>query len=218
MFRLFCLLILLFGIAGCQKMVKPEVVNEINNRFKIAIEQREKMAKAGQITWVQSQQEIRDLDKGVKERLDATGASHTWHYDTWDEEYYAFCIALAEKLDQKEITFAEFDAERIERFNAIEARRQELDAQQQLLNSQRQLLIQQSLERRTSYQEPSGQMQQPNSQAQPPNFTIQSRSNCRYVREWVSGNNRNCVFNCVLTGDVIETIDSFKPCPFSINR
>lgn len=217
MLRLFCLVILPFLFSGCQTMIKPEVVDEINNRFNIAKEQREQNAKAGKMTWVQAQSEIKDLDKGVKERLDATGAIHTWRYDSGDDEYYAYCIALAEQLDRKQISFAEFDALRIERFNAIETRRQSLNAQQQLLNAQQQLINQNSLNQQNSrIGQPANANQ--NSQMQQPSFGGQSGSRCDHKREWISGGNRHCVYSCVLGGEVIQTVSDFQSCPFWITR
>lgn len=172
-------------------MIKPEAMNEMNNRFNIAKDQREQRAKAGQMTWVQAQREIRDLDKGVKEKLDTTGAIHTWRYDAGDEGYYAYCIALAERLDRKQITFSEFNALRIERFNAIEARRQSLYNQQ--------LLIQ-------------------NSQMQAPNYENQRRGvTCFKEREWTSGLNKNCVYSC-LGSEAVQTVGAAEICPISIVR
>lgn len=137
MLRLLVLVLLSLIFTGCQKVIRSDAMNEVSRRFDIAKEQREQRAKAGQMTWVEAEQQIRDLDKGIKERMDATGAVHTWKYDSDDEEYYAFCIDLAEKLDRKQISFSEFDARRIERLNTIQSRRQ-------LLNTQQQLLIQNS--------------------------------------------------------------------------
>jgi len=191
MFRLFCLVMMSFLFSGCQAMIKPEAMNEISNRFNIAKEQREQNAKVGKITWVQAQREIKDLDKGVKERLDATGAIHTWRYDSGDEEYYAYCIALAERLDRKQISFAEFYALRIERFNAIEARRQSQYNQQ--------LLIQ-------------------NSQMQAPSYGNQRGGvTCFKEREWTSGLNKNCVYSC-LGSEAVQTVSAAELCPISIVR
>lgn len=117
---------LLISLAGCGKYVTREGMAKISNQVEAAKAQLEQKAQAGEITWVQAETRIRDIEKEVKVKLDATGAYHTWRIDSGDEEYYAYCIALAEKLDKHEITFAEFDAARKRAFNQIEARRQGL--------------------------------------------------------------------------------------------
>jgi len=127
--------LLLMTLVGCSKHVTRQGMSNLNNRFENEKSQLEQKAQAGQITWIQA--ESRDLDKGVKVKLDATGASHTWRYDSGDEEYYAYCIAIAEKLDKNEITFAQFDAARKRAFNEVEARRQSLENQQELIENLR---------------------------------------------------------------------------------
>lgn len=132
---------LLFFLGGCEtydeKYVPREFINKVQSRFDYNSKQLEIKAQAGEITWVQAQSQIRDMDKGVKGKLDSSGASHTWRYDSGDDEYYAHCIALAEKLDKKEITFAQFDAERKTVFNQVEARRQSLQNQHELIENSR---------------------------------------------------------------------------------
>lgn len=125
MFRIIVGLVLI-TLTGCGTVVSRNSMNELNDRFESTKEQLEQKAQAGQITWIQAERQIRDLDKQMKSKLDASGARHTWRYDTGDEEYYAYCIALAEQLDNHKITFAQFDVARKQRFNQIQARRQEL--------------------------------------------------------------------------------------------
>jgi len=128
---------LLIALVGCGTYVTREGMNKLQDRFEDAKSQLEKKAQAGQITWVQAQSRIRDMDKEAKVKLDATSVRHTWRYDSGDEEYYAYCIALAEKLDKHEITFAQFDAARMRAFNQVEARRQSLQSQQELIENSR---------------------------------------------------------------------------------
>lgn len=137
MFRNLAIALLLITLVGCDKYVTRDGMTGINNRFENAKSQLEQKAQAGQVTWVQAESRIRDLDKEVKIKLDSTGASHTWRFDSGDDEYYAYCIALAEKLDKNEITFAQFDAARKRTFNQIEARRQGLENQQELIENSR---------------------------------------------------------------------------------
>lgn len=112
-------------------------MNKVQSAFEEASKQLETKAQAGEMTWVQAQTQIRDMDKSVKLKLDATGNSHTWHFDTGDDEYYAHCIALAEKLDKKEFTFSQFDAERKTVLNQVEARRQAMQNQRELIENSR---------------------------------------------------------------------------------
>jgi hypothetical protein len=137
MLKKLVIILLLLTLVSCAKHVTKEGMNKLNNRFENTKSQLENQARAGQITWVQAESKIRDLDKEVKIRLDATKASHTWRYDSGDEEYYAYCIALAEKLDKNEITFAQFDAERIRTLNQIQARRRGLENQEELIENSR---------------------------------------------------------------------------------
>lgn len=128
---------LLITLVGCGTYVTRDGMNKLQDRFEDAISQLEEKAQTGQITWVQAQSRIRDMDKEVKVKLDATGAEHTWRYDSGDEEYYAYCVALAEKLDKREITFAQFDAARKRAFNQVNDRRQSLQNQQELIENSR---------------------------------------------------------------------------------
>ncbi|MDX1913979.1 MAG: hypothetical protein SFU55_00215 [Methylophilus sp.] len=152
MFRNFVIALFLVSLVGCGKYVTREGMTKLNNRFENAKSQLEQKAQAGQITWVQAETRIRDMDKEVKVKLDASGASHTWRYDSGDDEYYAYCIALAEKLDKNEITFAQFDAAKKRAFNQVEARRQGLENQQELIESSQR--IEQSLKQKENTQQP----------------------------------------------------------------
>ena len=87
---------------------------------KSAIENR---AAAGHIKWAQAARNVRDLDRSF------TGKGR-WKFDSDDEEYHAYCIATAEHLDNKQITFAQYDALRTQRFNQITARRQQINNSQ----------------------------------------------------------------------------------------
>lgn len=139
MLKKIIIVFLLITLVGCGKHVTREGMTKLTNRFEDAKSQLEQKAQAGEITWVQAESRIRDIDKEVKVKLDATGASHSWRYDLGDDEYHAYCIALAEKLDKHEISFAQFDAARKRTFNQIEARRQGLENQQELIESTRRI-------------------------------------------------------------------------------
>jgi len=47
------------------------------------------------------------------------------------KNFYGFCIALAERLDMKQISFYQYDSARIAKFNEIRERQQSISAQQQ---------------------------------------------------------------------------------------
>lgn len=137
MFKALTIILLAICLVSCGKHISRQSINKISNRFENTKTQLEQKAHAGQITWVQAQSQIRDIDKDIKVKLDTTGARHSWGYDSDDDEYYAYCIALAERLDKNEITFAQFDAARKRVFNQIQARRQSLENQEELLENSR---------------------------------------------------------------------------------
>lgn len=89
-------------------------------------------ARQGAISWVQAVKELRETDRSM-----ARSHKSSWKYNSDDEEYYAYCLQLAERLDRKQITYAQFDSARIQRFNQISARRQQLDEQRRQTDIQR---------------------------------------------------------------------------------
>ena len=114
-------------LVGCGNIASREDMNLVQKRFEAKKDQAEQAALAGQITWVKAEKFVRNLDKEIMNRLDEKGIYHTWKYTSDDEEYYAICIALAEKLDNHQITYAEFDARRTQALNQIRARSQLID-------------------------------------------------------------------------------------------
>ncbi len=96
----------------------------IYNRMKA---ETDALAAAGDITWVQASAKVRDADKRLAENK--SGFDTSWKFDSDDEEYHSYVIAIAERLDQKLISFAEFDASRIAKRNEIDARRQYINQQ-----------------------------------------------------------------------------------------
>ena len=91
------------------------------DRQKNAIEAR---ASAGYITWAQAARNVRDLDRSW------VGKTPTWKFDSDDEEYHAYSIALAERVDAKQLSFSQYDAMRTQRFSQITARRQQINSSQ----------------------------------------------------------------------------------------
>lgn len=99
----------------------------IQDEFNASKESLESRARAGEITWVTATTRTRELDKSYASRTDL---DTNWKFDQDDDEYHSYCIMLAEQLDQRAITFAQFDAARIQRLNAIQIRRLSLSMQQ----------------------------------------------------------------------------------------
>lgn len=146
----------------------------------------EQLAGVGDITWAQAATRTRDLDKSLAHRTDL---DTTWKFDRDDEEYHAYCVALAERLDAKQVSFAEFDSLRIARLNAIRARAESL-----------------SLQRRAVREAGQGST-----------TSGASGTTCFKKREWTSGFNKNCVYSC-LGSEAVQTVGSTDICPLSIER
>lgn len=102
----------------------------VYNRIK---SETDDLAKAGKMTWVEASIRVRDADKRLADNK--AGYDTSWKFDSDDEEYHAYVIAIAERLDQKLISFAAFDASRIAKRNEIDARRQSIDLQRKATRS-----------------------------------------------------------------------------------
>ena len=90
--------------AGTQRVFdqrKAEIENQASNK---------------RITWVESARRIRELDRSFAGR-------GTWVFNSFDEEYHAYCIALAEQVDTGRLSYSQYDAMRTRRFNEIQQRR-----------------------------------------------------------------------------------------------
>ena len=110
------------------------------NRQKTTIEGR---AMAGEITWVAAVAQERELDKQFASqaitvtRFNLSGYSYgpSWKYDIDDEEYYAYCLSLAEKLDAKEIRYSVFDYLRVQKFNELNKSRRQVQSSERAANA-----------------------------------------------------------------------------------
>lgn len=149
-------------------------------------------ATKGAYSWSESARRLREADKMMASSSDYP----TWRYDSNDEEYHSFCVAMAERLDKRLISFAEYDAARIAKFNAIRARARSLNLQaQQVRNAQ------------------SSNAVQPVTVQAMPLIT----STCLFDREIQVSNGRHCVYICNGT-QVINSIGIAGFCPHSIER
>jgi len=186
-------LCLVLSLSACAGLGLGLDNRRVQYAFDTAKAMKERRAAEGKTTWVQAAKEIRDMDKYVANRTDL---DTNWKYDADDEEYHAYCIALAERLDRKEISFAEFDAARQQRFNAIRSRRQSLNAQQQIIDNMA--------------------LQQITNTASRPSISS-GGTTCFKQREWTSGLNKNCVYDC-LGSEAVQTVGAAELCPLTISR
>ena len=177
---------LVLTLSACAGLGLGTDNRRVQNAFDTGKARLEQKARAGEITWVQAATQTRELDQYFARRTDL---DTTWKFDQDDEEYHAYCIALAERLDRKQISFAEFDAARLQRFNAIQARRQSLNNQQRIIQNT---------------QQTSGGVGG-------------QGVTCFKQREWSSGFNKNCVYSC-LGSEAVQTIGATELCPLSIMR
>ena len=113
MLRNIILSLVLCMLSACAGLGLNLDERRVQNAFDTAKERLEQRARAGEITWVEAATKTRDLDKYFAQRTDL---DTSWKFDQDDEEYHAYAIALAERLDRKQISYAEFDASRIQRF------------------------------------------------------------------------------------------------------
>lgn len=186
MLRYFTTVLLVLFLSACAGHGLGTDNRGVQNAFDTGKMRLEQRARDGEITWVQAATQTRELDKYFARRTDL---DTTWKYDLDDEEYDAYCIALAERLDRKQISFADFDAARLQRLNAIQARRQSLNSQRRIIQ---------------------------NTQQSTNSFGGQ-RVTCFKQREWNSGLNKNCVYSC-LGSEAVQTIGAAELCPLSIVR
>lgn len=98
----------------------------------------ERKAEAGEISWVEAAQKIRQADWNLAEAKRTEGFDTTWKFDLNDEEYHAYCIALAERVDKGLVSPYEYRAARIAKFNEISVRQQMIGVRQQQIDIQRQ--------------------------------------------------------------------------------
>ena len=115
------------ALAGCAQLndlsdslfSDPRAENVETQRF---FDQRkaeiEDQARSKRITWVEAARRVRDLDRSLAGR-------GTWIFNSYDDEYHAYCIALAEQVDTGRLSYAQYDAMRTRRFNEIQQRRQQ---------------------------------------------------------------------------------------------
>ena len=144
MTRILIAALLLSVLAGCAELAldlglgpnRSEMSSKVQAVFDKRKDELESKAKAGQITWVQAMQGEKEADRKLASDEFVRSYSN-WKFDSDDEEYYAYCIALAERLDNVQITYAQFNAAHTQRFNQIRARTSDMYLKQQAVrNSQ----------------------------------------------------------------------------------
>ena len=98
----------------------------------------ENQARQGKITWVNAAKEIRRVDYELARNKGQFDTS--WKFDSYDEEYHSFCIALAEKLDLKQISVDQYIYYRSQKENQIRERQGNISSSQQIINQQQQII------------------------------------------------------------------------------
>lgn len=136
-----------FSLSGCLTtgLLGPDPdrdTPEFRRVYELTKNQTDAQAKTGQISWVQASTKVRDVDKYLANNQ--KGYFTSWKFDSDDEEYHSYVIAISERLDQKLITFAAFDAARTAKLNQINTRRQTIDLQRQNIESQAEALRKQN--------------------------------------------------------------------------
>ena len=69
-------------------------------------------------TWSEAARRLRDINRSL-------AGKGNWRFDSYDEEYHAFCILAAQQLDIGRINFSYYDAMRTRKFNEIQTRRKQ---------------------------------------------------------------------------------------------
>lgn len=123
--KLSSILLFVIIISGCG--VQPLAglgLNLATPRFQAAYDRTtaelDQKAKIGQITWVEAATRRKEADRNLAQN--ASKYDTSWKFDRYDEEFHAYCILMADKLDKRIITFAEYDLARTEKFNQIQER------------------------------------------------------------------------------------------------
>lgn len=88
-------------------------VQQVYDQTRVNLDQA---ALEGTISWVEAAMRMRDLDRSFA----GTGS---WVFDSFDEEFHAFCIMAAGYLDNRRITYDYYYAIRAAKFNEIKLRR-----------------------------------------------------------------------------------------------
>jgi hypothetical protein len=115
------------------------------NAYNNAISTFEAQAEAGQITWVEAATKIRQADWNL-----ATNAKQfdtSWKFDSNDEEFHQYSIALAERLDKRQMTVAQYKSMKLQKFNEVQQRQHIISNQNeqiQLLKENQRILENQS--------------------------------------------------------------------------
>lgn len=102
----------------------------------------EREAEIGNITWAIAAERVRLLDFNLA--VAAKNYDTSWKFDSNDEEYHQFSIALASRVDAKTLSLSEYKMLRSQRLNEINARAQALrlaNESNQLMRLNQQILI-----------------------------------------------------------------------------
>lgn len=111
-----------FSLVSCASFQQPGEDKRV--AFEAEKQRLEAQAMEGAISWLAAISQERELDKRLAAEPSGSALTEAvlgrgWKYDADDQEYWAFTLVLAERLDAKVITYAEFDAGRIQKMNEI---------------------------------------------------------------------------------------------------
>ncbi len=96
-----------------------------------AINQFESQAERGEISWAEAATKIRSADWNLAQNSRQYDTS--WKFDTNDEEFHQYSIALAAMVDSRKISIAQYKAMKLQKFNEVQARQQTLSNQSEQL-------------------------------------------------------------------------------------
>lgn len=135
LFSIFIAVILLGGCANGFHPLSGLGLNLHNQEFwkayNTAIEKFEGEAEAGKITWVEAATKIRFADWNLAQN--AYKFDSSWKFDSNDEEFHQYSIALAERVDKRRISVAQYKAMKLKKFNEVQSRQETISNQSEQL-------------------------------------------------------------------------------------
>lgn len=112
-------------LAGCASGVDEFRLQE--SRYQQQIAEVEDEAKSGQVKWADAVRRMREIDKQRAAdsatiryfNMNGYYSGPSWVYNEKSEEYFSYCLALAEKVDLGALSFLEFDHLRVRKRNEL---------------------------------------------------------------------------------------------------
>lgn len=95
---------------------------ELSNFYNNSSATLESQAEAGQITWVEAATKIRYMDWKLANSAGQFDTS--WKFDSNDEEFHQYSIALAERVDKRQISVPQYKSMKLQKLNQVQQRQQ----------------------------------------------------------------------------------------------